>query len=405
MQISFSFMVKISLRLDKRYSLSNGKYAVKLAIARNGKTLYIPLNLILSENEWNANSINHVKNVPQKQSLNAFLNSQLSKAELKVQELQARGALRQMTDKELIDYIREDGKEEAQKDLFYPYADEYIAQKKKQTQEAYRVSLNHVKRYCDYEHLKLSEITEQWVNGLISMMREEGKAKWTIISCVNKIKSVYNYAMDKNGNNWRFPKVKLKIPETKKRSLMIDILRKIAATSFPPVQQKYVDIFLLILFMRGINMRDLSLLKADAIKNGRITYIRQKTGKSYDIKIEPEIYNIINKYKGEEYLLRFFDGKNTEVYYKSFGILLSKGVRKAASSIGIKEPISAYYGRHSWATLAVEIGATVEITSAGLGHRIGSPVTQIYIAFRQKQVDEWARKVIDYVYQKGEFSE
>ena len=78
-------------------------------------------------------------------------------------------------------------------------------------------------------------------------------------------------------------------------------------------------------------------------------------------------------------------------------------LRKAAVRLGIKEPISAYWARHSWATLAIEIGGTMEMVSAGLGHSLGVPVTNIYVAYRQKQIDELARKVMDYVLQKGEY--
>ncbi|SEA93317.1 hypothetical protein SAMN04487851_1251, partial [Prevotella sp. tc2-28] len=43
--------MKISVKLDKRYRLSNGKYSVKLSISRNGKTLYIPLGIEIKEED------------------------------------------------------------------------------------------------------------------------------------------------------------------------------------------------------------------------------------------------------------------------------------------------------------------------------------------------------------------
>lgn len=47
--------------------------------------------------------------------------------------------------------------------------------------------------------------------------------------------------------------------------------------------------------------------------------------------------------------------------------------------------MASYYVRHSWATIA-----------AGLGHSQNT-VTDIYINFNIKKVDEANRKVIDYV--------
>ena len=150
-------------------------------------------------------------------------------------------------------------------------------------------------------------------------------------------------------------------------------------------------------------MKDLAELKADAIRNGRILYKREKTGKPYEIKVEPEIKEIITRYRGKEYLLKFFDKKKPD-YYKNFGNCMRQTLRKAGERIGITAPISAYWARHTWATLAIEIGGTMELVSAGLGHSIGAQVTNIYVAYRQKQIDEIARRVIDFVLQKGEFA-
>lgn len=392
-------MVKISLRLDKRYKLSNGKYAVKIAVARNGKTLYIPLNLALKEEDWTDKNQNHVKNLPQRQSINAFINGQLSRVELKLQELQLNGLLRNYSNKQLIEYLSFDNREERY--LFKTYADEFIKSKKNNgTKEVYRNVLKQLQSFTDYDTLNLEEINKAWVENLIKYLKDTGKAQWTINTCVNKIKAIYHYALDKEVIQKPFPKISLRIPETRKRSLTIEKLRKLYNTSFPSVQQKYVDIFFLMLFMRGINMRDLSLLKTDAVKQDRIIYQRQKTGRWYDIKVEPEIQEIIKRYKGKEYLLNFFDGKDREMYYRRFGLLLSHGLRNAAKSINIDDPISAYYSRHSWASLAIELGASMEMVSAGLGHEIGAQVTQIYVTFQQKQIDNLARQVIDFVTHK-----
>lgn len=41
--------------------------------------------------------------------------------------------------------------------------------------------------------------------------------------------------------------------------------------------------------------------------NGRFEYKRAKTGKLYSIKVEPEAQDIIEKYKGKDYLLNIMD--------------------------------------------------------------------------------------------------
>ena len=59
--------------------------------------------------------------------------------------------------------------------------------------------------------------------------------------------------------------------------------------------------------------------------------------------------------------------------------------------------LSMYWARHSWATLAAELEIPIETIAAALGHNYGSRVTNVYINFNQKKIDEANRRVIDYL--------
>ncbi len=58
--------------------------------------------------------------------------------------------------------------------------------------------------------------------------------------------------------------------------------------------------------------------------------------------------------------------------------------------------ISTYWARHTWATIASELDIPKETIAAALGHG-GNTVTDIYIDFDQKKVDEANRKIIAYL--------
>ena len=58
--------------------------------------------------------------------------------------------------------------------------------------------------------------------------------------------------------------------------------------------------------------------------------------------------------------------------------------------------LSIYWARHTWATIASELDIPKETIAKALGHG-GSSVTDIYIDFDMRKVDEANRKVIDYV--------
>ena len=54
-------MIKVSIRLDKRYRLKNGKFPVRIKIARKENVLYLPTGYELEENEWDAESQKVIK--------------------------------------------------------------------------------------------------------------------------------------------------------------------------------------------------------------------------------------------------------------------------------------------------------------------------------------------------------
>lgn len=59
--------------------------------------------------------------------------------------------------------------------------------------------------------------------------------------------------------------------------------------------------------------------------------------------------------------------------------------------------ISSYWARHSWATIASSLDIPKDTIAAGLGHG-GNTVTDIYINFDQRKVDEANRRVLDWVF-------
>jgi integrase len=157
-------------------------------------------------------------------------------------------------------------------------------------------------------------------------------------------------------------------------------------------------------YLWGINLIDLFNLTDKNMVNGRIEYIRAKTGKFYSVKVEPETLEIIERYKGEKYLINIHDRyKNHKDYMKHLNKGLSKigpVIKKSANGVPVMKPIcsdlTTYWARHTWATIAAELDIPKETIAAGLGHEIGNDITSIYIDFNMKKVDDANRKIINY---------
>jgi site-specific recombinase XerD len=79
--------------------------------------------------------------------------------------------------------------------------------------------------------------------------------------------------------------------------------------------------------------------------------------------------------------------------YRSDSRLINKSLKIIAKDAGIVERITTYYIRHSWATIAKNLGISTEIISEGLGHH-SLRTTEIYLKDFDNQVLDDANDMI-----------
>lgn len=286
---------------------------------------------------------------------------------------------------------------------FIDYLDEFVSFKTNPgTKSVYATTRNKLIEFdpeCSFETMD-----RKWLAGFESWMIEDGMKTNAYAIHLRNIRAVFNYAIDEEITTfYPFRKFKIKKEDTAKRSLTAEQFALLRDYDCEDYQKRYRDIFVLMLYLIGINAIDLFNLKQ--IINGRVEYHRAKTSKLYSIKVEPEAMEIIERYKGKDWLLNVLDEYG---YYKDFLHRMGTGLKQIGpttrSGLGGKKKrdplfpdISSYWARHTWATIAAELDIPKETISAALGHEIGSEVTSIYINFDRKKIDEANRKVIDYL--------
>lgn len=386
-------MIKITIKLDKRRRLNNGKFPLKYKIARRDRALYIPSGIELKEEEWDEKN-EKIRLLPDKKMLNARISKRLVFLNGKIAELQESGTLRLYTNKRLVQYLAcEETEEEAKQQLVKTQFDNFLATKDKQsTVKIYRSVESKLKGMCDYDNLRLNDIDIDWIDNYVEIMKTRGNKKNTIAANLRCIRSVLNFAR-KRGllEHYVFSLYHINLEDTPKRSLTAEQLRILWNAELSKIRSKHRDIFFLTFFLMGINLVDLSQLKG--MDNGRITYRRAKTGTLYDIKIEPEAKIIIDRYRGKQHLLSVFD-KTSD--YRHYATYLNSALRMICLNLGLP-PITSYWARHSFATIAYEIGINMDTIADCLGHKGSHRITEIYVRKDQQKIDEANRRVIDYV--------
>ncbi len=227
----------------------------------------------------------------------------------------------------------------------------------------------------------------------------------TISIIMRNIRTVFNRAIDDGRTeSYPFRLYKIKSEETRKRALTAEQLAWLINMEPGPGQEEARDIFLLSFYLIGINLADLLSAGRSAVINGYLNYRRAKTGRLYSVKVEPEAAAIIAKYQGSGHLVNMLERYTDEKSYrshlnkrlKSFG--RPTGKRGKIIGRGPYEGLSSYWARHTWATIAYEIGIPIDTIGQALGHSDRSHrVTFVYIKADQGKVDEANRRVIDYV--------
>lgn len=166
------------------------------------------------------------------------------------------------------------------------------------------------------------------------------------------------------------------------------------------------DMFLLMLYMIGINTKDLyNLSRQD--RKGRVTYFRAKTNRKYSIFIEPEALEIISRYKGDKTLVniaeRYANYRDWQKYVnlelKAICKNINAQLKKENSQVSFPSDVSTNWARHTWATIARnDCRINKDDVALCLGHEdTDNRVTDMYIRYDHSIVDESNRKVIDKV--------
>ena len=393
--------------LDTRRAKSDGSFPIRIYVRHRNFFLLSTAFFAVPDNfengEYNKKENNY-------RTKNAALRNMLSQVVNEMLMLESQGKLKGMTDKavkEHLSFLLFGAKKMTKKNFLY-YLDEFVSKKDRPgTKTCYTTTRNKIVAFdkdCTFDSMD-----KKWLERFERSMVEAGMKVNAYAIHLRNIRAVFNYAIDNEYTTaYPFRKFKIKKEATRKRSLTIEQLRTLRDYACEAYQVRYRDMFMLMFYLIGINSVDLCNLKESDIVNGRIEYRRAKTSKLYSIKIEPEAMEIIDRHRGKGYLLDILDGYSN---YKDFVHRMNLGLKKVGEverkGLGGKKHvtplfpgISSYWSRHTWATIAAGLDIPKETIAEALGHS-AKTVTDIYINFDKRKVDEANRKVIDFVNGKG----
>lgn len=197
-----------------------------------------------------------------------------------------------------------------------------------------------------------------------------------------------------------FKRVYCGMDKTVKRCLSFSEIKKMKELdlSLKPALDFARDMFIFSFCTRGMSFVDMAYLKKSDLKNGYLIYRRKKTGQLLTIEWTRQMQALVDKYKGNptQYLLPLIvreDGTERRQYQNQM-MKINRGLKEIASLMHLSVPLSLYYSRHSWATIARGKSIPLSVISEGLGHD-SELTTQIYLdSIKSIEVDRANRKIL-----------
>ena len=195
-------------------------------------------------------------------------------------------------------------------------------------------------------------------------------------------KEYYPFSTQFNKNGYSFSQFKSDFDPKPLSLVELEKVKGFPVQDYPHLQSAY-DVFMFLFMARGLN-----------VVEGRLNYVRKKTGKLYTIKISPQMREIIDKYKTEKYLFPVLakapsDPEKRYNFVRNALDYLNNQLSEIKEIVGATQKITSYTARYSYSNVLIQNNVPVVKLQQALGHS-SLATTQHYVSkFSNDEVDKF----------------
>lgn len=396
-----------SVKVKFRPSSVNGKEgSIYYQVIHNRVVRQIRTDYRIFENEWNAKlsmiEIPVVVATDRKHHLRMiirYVNRDIQRLEAVIQDLSNK---RNCT----TDIITNRFREISDSQSFYSFMETVIGQlrqlNRERTSETYSAALSSFMRFRQNKDVQLDDMDADLMMEYEAWLKMKGASLNTISFYMRILRATYNRAVEKGLTMQKqpFKHVYTGMDKTMKRAIPFKDIKRIKELDLTgkPHWEFARDVFLFSFYTRGMSFIDMAYLRKYNLKNGILSYRRQKTGQQLHVKWENCMEAIVAKYAAgcsDDYLLPILKlpSKNLRSQYKSTMSRINKYLKEIARLCGITIPLTMYVSRHSWASIAKSKNIPISVISEGMGHD-SEETTRIYLASLDSSVIDRANSII-----------
>ena len=401
----------ISVICNKFKILKNGESPIMVRVAKDGKRSMKSLGVSVNPIYWDFSKNTPKKNCPNRAMLMQLISQTLIEYQAKVIEVKAKG------EAATISSIME----EKGNGISHVTVEDFLTSHIQQLRDNGKVGnsyayLNLRTTLHNFYGKKLNflfnAVDVAFCNKFEAWMRKNQFEDTTMHYYFRTLRATYNKAIEaKCADREKSPFVEYKLSrfstKTKKRALSKESVKNILKMDCSSMSEKARlahDVFSFSYYCGGISLVDVANLTTDNIVDGRLIYERQKTHGMINLVMLDEAKAIIERYaKYREragYLFPILDNRVHITPMQKFNRVrklctqLNKELHKIAANLKIKEDVTTYVARHSFATVLKKSGVNIGIISQALGHQ-DIKTTQIYLSeFDNEQVDSAMKNLL-----------
>ena len=397
------------LSLDSRRLKNDGTYPIIFRLTHNTKTTSIATGYSTHIKFWDEKNRclrSNFNGSEYPKRLNNYLIKRKAQYSDLITKLEEKGDLNYLSIKQLKDRLIKTNSGNSVFSYVNDLITDLIKANRIGTARCYKDTLRTLKVFRNQKDLTFNELNHDFLMMFEADYLSRGNSLVGLSVYMRCLRAIYNKAIkaghaDEEGYPFRY--YKIRTGKTRKRAISIEAIQKIKKIRFKPNTVLYTDrnIFLMSFYLRGMPYTDLAHLKVSNIIDGRIQYERQKTSQPFDIKIPEQLIPIIKYFtkdkKEDDYILNIIKREAPVLKYKDVEwarLRYNKNLKIIAHKAGIEENLTSYVTRHSYATIADDMGIPLTAISQMLGHeRIST--TQAYLdKLRKSKLDDYQEEII-----------
>lgn len=265
----------------------------------------------------------------------------------------------------------------------------------------YTTALNRFMRFNGGEDVLFDDFDADLMEKFECHLKEGRICLNSISYYMRNLRAIYNKAVESGLADSRNPfrHVYTGVARTVKRAVAVDVVKALRAMDLrgDDLSELARDLFMFSFYTRGMAIIDVAFLRKADLRDGILTYRRQKTGQRLSIRWEPQMQEIVNRHgdKDSDFLFPLIDSgmpDHRKQYQKAY-TRLNRHLKAIGRRLGLDTPLTYHRSRHSWASIARENNVPLSVICEGMGHD-SEKTTRIYLASLDSSVVDKANSYI-----------